>query len=112
LQVFSTKSENGGNGGLYYNWENETDRGYKTEFYDFGTAKKLQYMEGYDYMLTQVINYGVESLVYLNGIEVLKNAYQASPVQGRIALYHSAKDGKLKVAKIRIKQLDPLPTPK
>ncbi|MDR3094434.1 MAG: DUF1080 domain-containing protein [Bacteroidales bacterium] len=107
LHVFSTKSEKGGNGGVYYNWENEIDRGYKAEFYDFGSAKELQYMNGYDYMLTQVINYGAESRVILNGIDVLHNDYQASPVRGKIAIYHSAKDGTLKVAKIRMKQYDP-----
>ncbi|MDR3246524.1 MAG: hypothetical protein LBT50_08845, partial [Prevotellaceae bacterium] len=98
----------GGNGGVFYNWENETDRGYKTEFYNDAAENKLQYME-HDYFLTQIINYGNESTVILNGIEVQKNAYQISSPKGKIAIYHSPKDGKMKIVKIKVKPIDPLP---
>jgi hypothetical protein len=107
LQIFASKDENGsgGNSGVFYNWENETDRGYKTEFYDKTSAVKLKYMD-YSYMPTQIINLGGESIVILNGIEVQRNAYQVSPPAGRIAVYHSAKDGKVKIKKIRLKRIE------
>jgi hypothetical protein len=107
LQVFASKDDNssGGNSGVFYNWENETDRGYKTEFYDNTSAVKLKYME-YNYIPTQIIHLGGESVVVLNGIEVQRNAYQVSSPAGRIAIYHSAKDGKVKIKKIRIKKIE------
>ncbi|MDR0386018.1 MAG: DUF1080 domain-containing protein [Prevotellaceae bacterium] len=107
LQVFAAKDENsgGGNSGVFYNWENETDRGYKTEFYDKTSAVKLKYMDD-RFLPTQIINLAGESVVILNGIEVQRNAYRTSPAAGRIAVYHSAKDGKIKIKKIRIKQIE------
>ena len=107
LQVFAGKYENGGNSGVFYNWENETDRGYKTEFFDWGKENKMEY----DYVLTQVIHYQNESTVILNGNEVQQNAYRTSQPKGRIVMYHSDKDGTLKIAQIRKKPLEPLRPP-
>jgi hypothetical protein len=105
LQVSAAKDEKGGgNSGIFYNWENETDRGYKTEFYDETSTVKLKYMD-YSFMPTQIINLGGESTVILNGIEVQRNTYQISPQAGKIAIYHSAKDGKIKIDKIRMKRI-------
>jgi hypothetical protein len=104
LQVSAAKSD-GGNSGLFYNWKNETDRGYKTEFYDRRIPAKLKYMD-YTYIPTQIINLGGESIVILNGIEVQRNDYHASPPAGRIAIYHSAKDEQLKIEKVRMKRFD------
>jgi hypothetical protein len=106
LQIFAGKDEpGGGNSGVFYNWENETDRGYKTEFYDKTATVKLKYMD-YSFMPTQIINLKGESVVILNGIEVQRNAYHTSPSAGRIAVYHSAKDGKVKIDKIRVKRIE------
>lgn len=107
LQVFAGKYENGGNSGVFYNWENETDRGYKTEFQDWGRENKMEY----DYLLTQVIHYDRESTVILNGNEVQKNSYRTSQPKGRIAIYHSNRDGTVKISQIRIKPLEPLANP-
>jgi hypothetical protein len=105
LQVFAAKDgTGGGNSGIFYGWENETDRGYGTEFYDKTSGVKLKYMD-YSLMPTQIINLGGESTVILNGIEIQRNTYQISPAAGRIAIYHSAKDGKLRIEKIRIKKI-------
>jgi hypothetical protein len=105
LRVFAAKdATGGGNSGLFYNWENETDRGCKTDFYDPAAAAKLKYMD-YAFLPTQVINLAGESIVFLNGIEVRRNAWQISPPKGKIALYHSAKDGKLRIEKVSIKTL-------
>jgi tRNA(Phe) wybutosine-synthesizing methylase Tyw3 len=40
--------------------------------------------------------------VILNGIEVQKNIAQTSSSKGRIAIYHSAKDGEVKISNSRI----------
>lgn len=107
LQIFAGKYGSGGNSGVFYNWENEVDRGYKTEFFDWGAQNKMEY----DCVLTQIIDYGSESTVILNGIEVQRNTCRTSPPKGRIALYHSARDGKVKIAQVRIKPIAPLAAP-
>ncbi|MDR2382823.1 MAG: DUF1080 domain-containing protein [Prevotellaceae bacterium] len=107
LQIFAGKDDSagGGNSGVFYNWENDTDRGYKTEFYDKTATVKLKFMD-YSFIPTQIINLKGESVVILNGIEVQRNAYHTSPSAGRIAIYHSAKDGKVKIDKIRLKRIE------
>ncbi|MDR1455545.1 MAG: DUF1080 domain-containing protein [Tannerella sp.] len=105
LQVSTAKTETGGgNSGIFYSWENETDRGYKAEFYDPSAGAKLKYMD-YAYLPTQIIHLAEESTVILNGIEVQRMSWRASPSKGRIAVYHAAGDGKLKIDAIRIKTL-------
>jgi hypothetical protein len=60
----------------------------------------------YSFIPTQIINLADESIVILNGIEVQRNSYRASPLAGRIAIYHSAKDSKVKIDRIRLKTIE------
>jgi hypothetical protein len=103
LQVYASKDSAGmGSSGVFYHWENETERGRKAEFYDETSTVKLKYMD-YRFLPLQIINLGKESTVILNGIEVQKNSYHLLPPQGRIAIYHAANDRQVKIERIRIK---------
>ncbi|MDR2038375.1 MAG: DUF1080 domain-containing protein [Bacteroidales bacterium] len=100
LQIFGKKYQNGGNSCIFYSWQNEKDMGYRTDFNEM----KL----GYQFPLIQVINEGNKSSVRYNGEEISFNTGQTTNPRGKIVLYHSEKDGEIKIAKIRIKNLDTL----
>jgi hypothetical protein len=99
FQIFAGKLVSGGNSGVFYNWNSPSDAGYKTEFVNWGNKPE------HDFLLTQIINKGKESLVIMNGEEVQKNLYQTSVRKSPVAIYHSANDGKLRIAMLRIKSL-------
>jgi len=107
VQIFTAKKGNRGVSGVYYGWQNETVKGYLSEFYDDSADVKLQYME-HNYYLTQIINYPTETTVFLNGIEIRKNTYRVNAQSGKIAIFHSATDPQLRIPVIRIKPLEPL----
>lgn len=99
LRIFAGKYENGGTSGIYYNWNGQKDPGFKTEFRDWGPGNKM----GYNYLLTQIINYGKESYVRNNGELIQSNLFHNKLKKGKVAIFHSANDGIIKIPKISIK---------
>lgn len=122
FQAYVERGRQKDGGGFYYRWKNESDPGYKTEFYNFKLAKQLlqQYSlnpeekpGGYTlpaftqkYLLTQIISYDRESIVRLNGLDVQRNLNLVNVRSGHIVLYHKPGDGKFRVFGLRIKELN------
>ena len=104
LRIFAGKYESGGTSGIYYNWMSQNDPGFKTEFRDWGPENKLKVK----YRLTQIINYGNKSYVHNNGDLIQSNIFHNIVKKGRIAIFHSSKDGEIRIPKIQIKALDPV----
>ncbi len=108
--------------GFYYRWKNETDPGYKTEFYNLDLAKKLlgkyaliptKKRPGYTlpaftqkYLLTQIISHDRESIVRINGLDVQRNLNLVNVRPGHIVLYHKSEDGEFRILGVRIKKLN------
>jgi len=112
LRVFAGKYKNGGTSGIYYNWISQTEPGFKTEFHDWGPTPRRGFdhtatnMHFKDYLLTQIINYGNESFVRNNGNLIQSNLFHNTVKGGKIAIFHSANDGDVRIPKIQIKSID------
>ena len=105
FQIFAGKYEDGGNSGVFYNWLNANDQGHKTEFKktEFKELEGVDNVLRYCFLLTQIISSSKESFVILNGEEIQHNTNDKNNRKGKIAIYHSAKDGTVKIGLVRIK---------
>lgn len=105
-------------GCFYYRWVSENDPGYAAEFYDFPQAIKCTAKYGlyipakvtppwrYPWLLYQIISADRESEIRTNGDITSKNTLLGKVRPGKIAIYHSSKDGVLRIQEVKIKKLE------
>lgn len=105
-------------GCFYYRWHNVADPGYAVEFYDYLQARDCLEKYGRQIpetvmpqwrtpaLLYQLISTDRESEVRIGGYIAAKNYLLQKVRPGKIAIYHSAKDGVLRIHHIQVRKLE------
>lgn len=105
-------------GGFFYRFLSPEDPGYSAEFYDYLAAVRLIKHYGKNvpetilpgwknpWLLYQIVSSDLESEVRTGGYITSKNYLLTRVRPGKIAIFHSEKDGVIKIKQVRIKELE------